>query len=62
MVHRMANRRTDMNPLFFKIAIMMGASLGISQISLASSLYFDNEMLLNIAGFFFLKQQCVLYS
>ena len=31
---------TDVNQLFFKIAIMMGASLGISQILLASSWYF----------------------
>ena len=62
MVRHMANRRTDMNPLFFKIAIMMGTSLGISQISLASSWYFDNEMFLNIAGFFFLIQQCVILA
>ena len=60
MVHHMVSTDTQQNKLFLKIAIMMGASLGISQISLASSWYFDSEMFLNLAEFFFLIQQCVI--
>ena len=60
IVRHMPNTDTQQNRLLLKIAIMMGANLGISQISLASSWYFDSEMFLNLAGFFFLIQQIVI--
>ena len=60
IVRHMANTDTDQDRLFLKIAIMMGSSLGISQIALTSSWYFDNELFLNMAGLFFLIQQCAV--
>ena len=58
----MANTATRHDRLFLKIAITMGATLGISQVLLASSWYFDSEITLRIAGFFFVIQQCVFMS
>ena len=50
------------NRLFFKIAVTMGATLGLSQVIFASSWYFDNEIGLRISGSFFLIQQCIIMS
>ena len=58
----MANTATRHDRLFFKIAITMIATLGISQVLLASSWYFDSEITLRIAGLFFFIQQCVFMS
>ena len=60
MVRHMANTDTQQNRLFLKIAIMMGASLGISQVAYPSSWYFNNEFLLYISANFLLIQQCVI--
>ena len=62
MLRHVERTGTDMNPLFFKIATMMGASLGISQILLASSWYFDNEIFIYMVGLLFFIQQCVIAS
>ena len=62
MFRHLENTGADMDPLFFKMAIMMGASLGISKILLASSWYFDNELFLNMVGVLFFIQQCVIAS
>ena len=62
LVPDMANTATRHDRLFLKIAITMGATLGISQVLLASSWYFDTEITLRIAGFFFFIQQCVFMS
>ena len=60
IIHDMPNDDTDQNRLFLKIAMIMGASLGISQISYPSTWYFGNEVFLYIAGSFILIQQCVI--
>ena len=62
MFRHIENKGADMDPLFFKMAIMMVASLGISQILLTSSWYFDNELLLNMVGVLFFIHQCVIAS
>ena len=63
MVHSLAmGTDTQQNQLFLKIAITMGATLGISQIFFTASWFFDNEIALRIGGFFFIIQQCVIMS
>ena len=63
MVRSMANTDTQQNQLFLKIAITMGATVGISHIIFATSWYLDSEIpLRRISGFFFIIQQCVIMS
>ena len=61
IVHNMPNTDTQQNRLFLKIAIMMGASLGISQIAYPFSLILDNELFLYMAANFLLVQQCAIF-
>ena len=60
IVRRMPSTDTQQNRLFLKIAIMMAANLGISQMAYPSATFFGIEALLHIASFFFVIQQCVI--
>ena len=59
LVCDMTSTNMQNDRMFLKVAILMVTTLGISQLLVASSLYFDNEITLRIAGFFFVIQQCV---
>ena len=50
------------NQLYFKIAIIMGATIGISQFITVFSWYFERTDILSIAGLSFIVQQCLIMS
>ena len=61
IVHHMPSTNDKQrNRLYLRIAIMMGASIGISRLSFSSSWYFDSTSVLHISRFFYLIQQCVI--
>ena len=60
MVRDMANTNQQQNWLFFKIAITMGATIGISEIVFTLSTHSANNFLRTIGIACFLIQQCVI--
>ena len=62
IVRHMPNTDKQQNQLFLKIAIMMSATLGISQMAYPLAWYFGIGALRHLASFFFLIQQCVILS
>ena len=62
MVRKMANNDTQQNKFFFKIALTMGATLGIAQVLFPIFWYFDNEIGLRIVSLIFLIQRCIIMS
>ena len=60
IINNMPNTDTQQNRLFFEMAIMMGASLGISQIAYPFSWHFDNELLVYMIAHFLFIQLCVI--
>ena len=62
-VKKMASKKdTQLNKFFFKIALTMAATLGISEILFALSWNFDNQLGIRIAGLFYFIQQFVIMS
>ena len=61
-VQKMANKNDSQLNFFFKIALTMAATLGISQILFIISWYFDNQIGIRIAGLFYFIQQFVIMS
>ena len=59
-IRQLASNNSHHNRLFLKVAIAMGATLGISQVFFIASWYIDNEIPIRIAGFFFIVQQFVI--
>ena len=62
MVRKMANNDTQKNKFFFKIALTMGATLGIAQVLIPIFWYFDNEIGIRIVSSIFLIQRCIIMS
>ena len=61
IVHNMPNTDTQQNLLLLKIAIMMAASLGISQMAYPFGWIFDTDLFLYLAANFLLVQQCAIF-
>ena len=61
-VHKMANKDTQQNKLFFKIALTMASTLGIAQVLFPIFWYFDNKIGMRIVGLFYFIQQVVIMS
>ena len=61
-VRKMANNDRKHNNFYFKIALTMGATIGISQILLPISWYFQTRIGIQIVGILFFTQQCVIMS
>ena len=59
-VRKMANNNTQQNKLFFKIAITMAATLGISQMLLPLAWYFQSRIGIRIVGLLYFIQHCVI--
>ena len=59
-IRQLAANNSHHDRLFLKVAIAMGATLGISQVFFIASWYIDNKIPLRIAGFFFIIQQFVI--
>ena len=63
MVRSLAvNSDREQNRIFFKIAVIMGATIGISQFISIVSWYFERLDIVSIAGLFFIIQQCLIMS
>ena len=61
-VRKMANNVKKHNDFYFKVALTMGATLGIAQVLLPITWHFDSEIGTQVVSLIFLMQRCIIMS